>query len=342
MTRITVGLTAAWVFLAPWAGPAFAQQLELGVGEQRPWALGVSQENQITARTLFLEGNALLKNSLFVKAVEKYREALKVWDHPAIHYNMALALLNLNEPIALHEHLTAAMRYGAAPLDTDKLERARSFKTLVEQQLARVEITCDVPGTTVMMDERVLFVAPGRFEGLVLPGEHTFSATKAGYPRNDRKRNLLPGQKITLPIQLYNEEQLTRYSRHWSAWKPWAVVGAGVAVAAGGGLLHLQARNSFRNFDAGVLSCGGCIPEPDLDNKRTRGDTLQKVAVGTYAAGSAALVTGMVLAYINRAQAYRITPDEVEQGVKATPKQSVSVVPLVSNSEGGILATFRF
>jgi hypothetical protein len=113
-------------------------------------------------------------------------------------------------------------------------------------------------------------------------------------------------------------------------------------VAAGGGLLHLQARNSFDSFDAGILSCGGCEPEPALNSKRTRGDSLQKVAVGTYAAGGAALVTGMVLLYINRAQPYRVTPDEIEQGVRATPEQAVSVVPLVGGGASGALATFKF
>ncbi|MFL5343922.1 MAG: hypothetical protein ACJ8AT_03980 [Hyalangium sp.] len=343
MNRITISLTLVVVLGMLRATPAAAQQPELGVGAERPWAKGVPQDKQVAALALFRDGNFLLKNSLFPKAVEKYREALKLWDHPAIHYNMALALLNLNEPLELHEHLVAAMRYGEAPLDADKLERARTFKTLVEQQLSHVEITCDAPGATVMLDNKVLFKAPGRYEGFVVPGEHTFSATQEGYPRNDRKRTLTPGEKVTLPFKLYTDEELTRYTRHWDAWKSWAVLGAGVAVAGGGALLHLQARNSFDSFDAGVLSCGGCIPPPDLSSKRTRGDTLQKVAMGSYAAGGAALLTAMVLLYVNRAQPYHISPDELEQGASATPgQQAVSVMPLVGSGEGGVLATFRF
>jgi hypothetical protein len=63
---------------------------------------------------------------------------------------------------------------------------------------------------------------------------------------------------------------------------------------------------------------------------------MQQLAVGAYAVGGAALVTGAVLAFINRPQAYRINPDEV-----GTP-ESASVAPLLSRGEGGILATFRF
>ena len=64
----------------------------------RPWAKGVSKERQEAAWEVFREGNALLKDSLFAKAADKYREALKSWDHPAIHYNLALALVNLDQP----------------------------------------------------------------------------------------------------------------------------------------------------------------------------------------------------------------------------------------------------
>jgi hypothetical protein len=270
------------------AAPVAAQQPDLGKDPQRRWAQGVPADKQASALALFQEGNLLLKNSLFPRAAEKYREALKHWDHPAIHYNMALALLNLNEPLELHQHLIAAIQYGEAPLDAEKFERARTFKTLIEQQLAHVDITCEAAGATVLLDGKELFKAPGHYEGFVVPGPHTFSAAKDGYPGNEWKRTLSPGEKFQLPVTLYTSEQLTRYTQHWAPWKPWAVLGAGVAVAAGGGLLHLQARNSFTGFDAGVLSCGGCIPEKDLASKRTRGDTLQTAAVSTYAVGGGA------------------------------------------------------
>src|SRR5687768_7442231 len=68
-------------------------------GDERPWARGVSNERQQAAQVAFREGNVQLNNGLFVQAVDKYRSALTHWDHPAIHYNLALALLNLDQPI---------------------------------------------------------------------------------------------------------------------------------------------------------------------------------------------------------------------------------------------------
>jgi tetratricopeptide (TPR) repeat protein len=338
MNRFTISLTVALAVVCLRATPAAAQQAELEIGgtQERPWAKGVPQDKQAAAAVLFHEGNLLLKNSLFPKAVEKYREALKLWDHPAIHYNTALALLNLNEPLELHHHLTEAMHHGEAPLDKDKFERAGAFKKLIEQQLSRVEITCDHPNATITMDGQVLFTAPGRYEGLVRPGKHSITAMKEGFLPTSMNQTLLPGEKTSLPLKLYTAADLTRYRRQWSAWKPWAVVGAGAAVALAGGALHMQARGSFQEFDTRIAQCTGCVPAPEVNDLRTRGTSMQQLAFGAYAVGGAALVTGAVLAFINRPQAYRINPDEA-----GTP-ESASVAPLLGRNERGILATFRF
>jgi hypothetical protein len=332
--RTTTGLAMLLALAALWAPPVAAQ--ESRAGEERPWAKGVPPEKQRQALEVFRAGNALLKESVFVRAAEKYREALALWDHPAIHYNMALALLNLDQPIEVHEHLVAAIRYGAAPLDAEKFENAKSYKTLIEKQLARVELTCDTPGAAVTLNGQVLFVGPGRYEGMVRPGKHTLVATKDGYLPTDMSRTLLPGEMTRLDMRVYTAEELTRYRRHWSAWKPWALLGAGAALAAGGGLVHLQAQSSFQDFDAGIQVCGGCVPDPALADKRARGDNMQKLAFGTYAVGGAALVTGAVLVYLNQPQAYRIAPGEVSS------EQQLTVAPLLGGGERGVVATFRF
>jgi hypothetical protein len=334
MSRTTVPLAVTLALLVMGATPALAQQQK--PPEERPWAQGVSAEKQKAALELFRAGNILLKESVFVKAIEKYRQALALWDHPAIHYNLALALLNLDQPVEVHEHLVAAMRYGVAPLDTEKMEHARAYKNLIERQLAQLELTCDEPGASVSLDGKVLFTGPGKYEGRVRPGAHTFVVSKEGHAPTTLSRTVHADEKTALALKLLSDEDLTRYRRQWSAWKPWAVLGAGAAVALGGGALHMNARKSYDNFDTRIAECGGCVPAPEVTNMRAHGDSLQQLAFGAYAVGGAAVVTGAVLAYINRPQAYRITPDEAQS------PQGVSVAPLVGRGEGGILATLRF
>lgn len=305
-----------------------------GPVEDRPWAEGVSPDDQKAALELFREGNDLLNDSLFVKAVEKYREAIGYWNHPAIHYNLALALLNLDQPIQVYETLQKAMEYGVAPLDEDKYERANSYFLLVQQQLATVELGCDVAGTKVSMDGRLLFTAPGRYKEVVRAGEHNIVATNAGYLTTNETRNISPGDIFTLEVKMYTPEDMTRYRRKWAQWQPWVVVGGGAVVAAIGGIIHLSAKNGFADFDDGIKACNGCVPDSSLTDTKSSAETKQAIAFVGYALGSATMAAGLVLVYMNRSKPYRI--DVAERSV------DVAITPLVGNDTQGISATFSF
>lgn len=299
---------------------------------ERPWAAGVGPEDQRVALELFSEGNAFLRDSLFVKAVEKYREAIGHWNHPAIHYNLALALLNLDQPIEVYESLKKATAYGAAPLDVDKLKHAQSYMRLVQQQLAEVEISTRAEGARVLLDGKELFVGPGSWTGLVRVGDHTLIAQKAGYITTTETRTFKPNEQVSIELEVFTAQDLTRYRRKWDTWKPWTVVGSGAAIFVVGGLLHASARSGFQSYDDGIEACGGCVPSPELADEKSGAETKQTLALVSYAAGSAALVTGLVLVYVNRPQGYRI--DEQQRGL--------AVAPLVTPEVTGVTAAFRF
>lgn len=339
-------MTARWVrALALAAGliltplSAAAQHAEMGADDStRPWAEGVSKEDQQKAVGLFQTGNQLLRDALFVKAAEIYRQALTHWEHPAIYYNLALALINLDKPLELREALDKAMRFGAAPLDEDKFRRAQNYKRLTDAQLAHITVVCDVPGTEVRMDGATLFTAPGRWEGLIPVGEHSIVATKQGYLTTTLAKVLKGGDEATVEVRMYTVEELTRREYRWPTWQPWAVVGGGVAVAAVGGLLHVGAKNKFDDFDAGIVACGGCTPTGDLASTRDSAELLQGLAVSAYVLGAAVVASGAVMAYANRAKTYRISPEELE----AERRGRITVVPALGPESAGIQATLSF
>jgi hypothetical protein len=115
------------------------------------------------------------------------------------------------------------------------------------------------------------------------------------------------------------------------------VLGAGVAVAGGGALLHMTARSDFKSYDQAITSCGGCVPTAAQTSQLSQGHTFQSVAVAGYIAGGAAIATGATLLYLNRLQAYRVDPDALESN-----KPSVAVAPLLAPGTGGMVATLRF
>jgi len=328
---------------APTAAPAKpTAQSDLGSNvttPDRPWAKAVTPGEQKLATELFREGNGLLKESLFVQAAAKYREALKHWDHPGIHYNLALALLNLDQPVEVFNQLEEAMKYGAAPLEADKFEHAGRYKALIEKQLARLEVTCGSEGAQVTMDGQPLFTAPGRYEALVRVGQHSIVATKTGYVTTQKTPMLPPGLKTVIELKMFTADDLTQYKRRWHNAMPWTVLAGGIAIAAVGGILHWQASERFKEYDAGITACGvnsptaGCRPDESLTDTKSRGEGLQSGAFAMYGIGGAAIVVGGVLAYLNRARAFRVSPEKGSQ---------VAVTPILGPSVGGASVTLHF
>lgn len=173
-------------------------------GEVRPWAQGVSAAEQQAALKLFHDGNVSLNNGLFAKAADNYREALKHWDHPAIHYNLALAQMNLDQTIDAYDNMLAAVKFGEAPLQSkDKFDNAKQYVVLLEKQVATVSVACDKPGAKVSLDGKEVFVAPGKYETRVLTGKHQFVAEKQGYTTRINAPYIGPGEKFRIELKLY-------------------------------------------------------------------------------------------------------------------------------------------
>ena len=311
---------------------------------ERPWAVGVSETDQKAALAAFAEGNALIHDALFVKAADKYREALTHWKHPAIYYNLALALVNLDKPVEMHDALEKAMAYGPAPLDQDKFDRAKGYMTLVEGQLANVELTCDQPGAKVYLDGEELFTAPGQYKGLVIVGEHTVIAKGEGFSPTQVSQKLAPRENMRLNVKLFTDEQLTREKRKLPVWVPYATAGAGVLFAGVGAIMQQQANSQMKTYDALIATCAqtdpthGCshAQDPMYANAKSSAQTKQTIATTGFVVGGAALAAGIVLYIINRPESYRIDPFAEQK------EPPVSVVPYFGPDGGGFAATVHF
>src|SRR5262249_1746348 len=54
----------------------------------RPWGEGVTDDRKALAQSKLEAGNALFLEKKYGEALERYREALAAWDHPAIRFNV--------------------------------------------------------------------------------------------------------------------------------------------------------------------------------------------------------------------------------------------------------------
>lgn len=307
---------------------------------QRPWAKGVPVAKQEAARALFDEGNGLLKDSVFRPAAQKYEEALQLWDHPGIHFNLALTLVSLEKPVEAYEHFKKAITFGALPIEAERLERAKSYLSLLEQQMATVKISCDEPGAIVRVNGAQLLTCPGRVELKVKIGDNLFSASKPGFERTDISRMLKPKEVVDLPLKLFHAEDLVVYKRKFSAWVPWASMATGAAVVGGGVLLGVASQNAYQKFDQNVAGSGcptgslQCAPVLDQGDVKSQGDTLRTLSFVSYGVGGALVATGIVLLVVNKPVEERMTPDQLSRGV--------AVLPWASPNSLGLGARGRF
>jgi hypothetical protein len=305
--------------------------------------LSATDEQQATID--FRAGNEQLNNGLFPQAVDRYTQALAHWDHPAIHYNLALALINLERPLEVYDHLIKAIAYGPEPLDKDKFDHAKEYLKLVEGQLADIEVSCDKPGARVSVNGKEVFVAPGKYAAKVRVGKHTFFAEKQGYNARVIAPFIGPGEKFRIELKLYTAEELTRYRRRWDrTWIPYAVIGAGAVFGAVGGGLELSASSTFRDYDATVAKCnadnvtpnGGCsVTAPGLQSMRDSGNAKRTTGLVMYGVAGGAVALGAVLLYLNRREAYQVRPEDLSE-------DQVSITPMVAPGMAGALVQGHF
>jgi hypothetical protein len=302
------------------AAPSGMGQLE--ATPDRPWAQNVPESAQKEALSLFEEGNKLFETSQHTAALAKYREALKVWDHPAIRYNAAVALINLDQPLAANENLERALRYGALPFSQETYQQAQTYRKLLHGQLAELKVSCAETGAEVSMDGAPLFVAPGETSRWMLPGPHQIVARKSGFLTETRSLTLLPGKPAWEQVALREIKTLPpKTVRRWAPWKPWAVAGAGVLVGLVGLPFYLEAQSNYDSFDGVVnMKCPmGCpasmIPQSASDSK-SKGHTENIVAVSFFSVGGAVAATGLAMVILNLP---RYVPAEEASHLSAAP-----------------------
>jgi hypothetical protein len=272
----------------------------------RPWTVGVSPEQQKQAETLYEEGNRDFTNGFLAAAVTKYQAALQHWNHPGIHYNLALSLISLDRPIEAYESIVAALSHGTDALLPEEYQRAIDYKRMLRRQIAAVEVVCEEPGAAVTLDGKPLFTGPGRVTIMVLPGKHQIVAGKAGYVTTTKALRLAGAGRARVELRLVAAYQpSTRLQQRWFAWTPWAVTGLGLGAGVAAATLHWQfSVDASRLSDSLRQECRTpCTTYPaTLVPLRERLEWQRKVAYAGYATAGAFLAAGAVLAYLNRPQ----------------------------------------
>jgi hypothetical protein len=272
--------------------------------DEPTWARGVSEDRKQHAHALLDAGNALFVDNNYAEALAKYREALAVWDHPAIRFNIVRCLILLERTIEAWDNLELALRYGAEPLEPTVFEEALAFRKLLAKQIGQLEVTCEQPGIKLVLDGAPLGTCPAHEARRLLPGPHAIVGSLAGYLTKSLEVVVVGGGRATAEISLVRLSDAARVTHRWPIWIPWLVAGAGAAVAGIGGLVEVKARSDQDLYQRSVArdcSMMACTPDPLVAGLHDSAVSENRLGIVAASLGLAAVVTGGVMLYLNRA-----------------------------------------
>jgi hypothetical protein len=283
-----------------------------------PWEVGVSDAQQAKANALFAEANNLFAEKAHPAALEKYKAAIALWDHPMIRFNMAVTLIRLDRMLEAADELEKALRYGATPFTPELYEQALDYQALVKKQLGVIEVTCTEPGAHIVLDGKPWFDAPGTKQMRTTSGEHSIVGEKKGYMTVARRVVVTGGKTATESVQLFPVESAIVVEYKHPRWMPWTLGGISAAIGAGGIALLVVGNNQMDRFtDAFIRECpSGCdlSMHPELAKDQDSAMLKTNIGMGMLIGGGVTVAGAIVWGVTNR-RTRRIGPHlEVSPG----------------------------
>jgi hypothetical protein len=277
-----------------------------------PWEQGVPQARRDQAQALFAEGNALFAQQAHQPALEKYKAAIALWDHPLIRFNMAVTLVRLDRILEAADDLDSALRFGAQPFTPELYRQAQDYQKLVSGRVGNIEASCDAAGAQVLLDGKPWFMCPATKKQRVLTGEHVVVGEKQDFLTISRRMIVTGGATASTKLALLPLDAVVKLEYPSPRWLPWTTASTGAAILLGGLGLRFVARNQMDQFEADFHTrCpNGCMADysdvPDLKRDRDSAELKGQIAVTMMVAGGVATVGGAVWVFLNRP--HRVLP----------------------------------
>jgi hypothetical protein len=206
--------------------------------------------------------------------------------------------------------------------------------------MAELEVTCAQDGVKIAVDGQDFLQCPGARTVRMLPGSHQIIGKRPGFLTLTRDVVLLPGAKNPQEMKLVSLADATVTERRWTAWKPWAIAGAGAVVGGVGALLQLKAQSDFDQYGEEIAMQCSEMPCAEADLPASTRDLASRarlenqIAIGSMIAGGAIVVTGLTLVILNRPRS--VIPEELG------PPGGPQVVPAIGPGAVSLSVIQRF
>jgi hypothetical protein len=276
-----------------------------------PWASGVAKTRQQEANALFAEANQLFAQQAHAPALDKYRAAIALWDHPLIQFNMAVTLVRLDRILEAADALDKALRFDQAPFPSvEQYQQAIDYQRLVAGRVGTITATCTQRGATILLDGKPWFSCPGTQTVRVLAGEHVVVGEAKGFMTVSRRTNITGGASVSGTYNFVPIDEAGTLEYPSPRWLPWTVTAAGAAVALGGAAFYVVGTRQMDQFHEDFEDL--CLPrgctenldanatERQLATQRDSAQLKGNVGIAMLSVGGAIAAGGIVWVVLNR------------------------------------------
>jgi len=180
---------------SPSAQPAATSELPSVEG-------GAASADVARARVLFQRGVEYTKRGDYANAAKRFREALELHHAPAIAYNLASALSELERHAEAYELVQTVLHDASTP--EPLRARAARLEESLQHSVARltVIVSSDESDLSILIDDVPLAPALVGVSRAVAPGDHVVRAERAGARLSERSVRIPSGTAALVDMSL--------------------------------------------------------------------------------------------------------------------------------------------
>lgn len=299
-------------------------------------AAGPTGDSIQDARARFRRGVQLYNEGSFEAALAEFNKAYQITPNYKILYNIAQTQFDLHDYVGASKNLEQYMKEGSREISEERRTAVNELNRKLEERIGQVEVTCNLDGAEIRVDDVAVGVSPLTSAVPVNAGPRRITAVKVGHPMVSQWVTVPGMEKKQVSLEIPEETGTALAGRSgagsgrdadvYQASKKTpsriglitsSAVAGGCAIAAGVfGILALQAKN---DFDRDLKNVPGNQNKIDSDRSKMKGYALTTdILAGATVLSAAAAV-------------YFLFTDSTESRTPKTSgsRRSLSVAPTV-------------
>jgi hypothetical protein len=283
----------------------------------------------------FTKGVQLFKEWSFDAALAEFRKAYQLAPSYRVLYNIAQVNYELHNYVEALKGFRQYLTEGGSEVSIERRTQVEAEIRKLEGRVGYIEVTANVEGAQLSVDEVPVGSIPLRAPLMVNPGLRRVSGTKDGYGMTARNVTIAGGDHAQIQIEM-TEIPKTRIIRE--AARPersrtpmWIGLAATGALGATSGVFAILAHGAKKDFES-QLETYPTTPE-QIDDARSKASLYSGLADG-FAVG--AIVAGGATLFLALTRGSSSSPSTT--AASAPPPKRIAFAPTL----GGVVAVGEF